>query len=167
MWFCFALCFWVNGLITWHVQDLELGKAKFCHHEGQRQDQEWVGEQQGGVLLWVLPSQDWRGGGESSRSNGPHGSPPACFLQYLGVLCTEVETLWLISIQYQVWSMTWILHMELLVFPFQVSMDTHGSRGPGKLGQVPVHNRQEKVFAVNAGVHRRTGVRMQVVFQNH
>lgn len=59
------------------------------------------------------------------------------------------------------------LHMELLVFPFQVSMDTHGSRGPGKLGQVPVHNRQEKVLAAKAGVRRRRGVRMQVVVQNH
>ena len=85
MCFRFALCFWVNGLISWRVQDLEIGKAKFCHHEGQRQDQEWVGEQPGGVLLWVLPSQDRGGSGESLRPNGPHGSPPACFLwHYLG-----------------------------------------------------------------------------------
>ena len=51
---CFfvLLCIYeLNGLISWHVQDLELGKAEFCHHEGQRQDQAWVGEQQGRVLL--------------------------------------------------------------------------------------------------------------------
>lgn len=57
-------------------------------------------------------------------------------------------------------------HMELLVFPLQVSMDTHGGRGPGKMGQVPVHNRQEKVLAAKAGVRRRRGVRMQVVLRS-